>query len=69
MFGYAGRPAAGQRPLGTTVEGSVEWAASPRVSFAVFAAQMRGGPAVAAAFAGRTLWFAYAESAVAVGAR
>jgi hypothetical protein len=69
VFGYAGRLAAGQRPLGTTVEGSVEWAASSRVSFAVFAAQMRGGPAVAASFAGRTLWFAYAESAVAVGAR
>ena len=69
VFGYTGRRAAGHRPLGTTVEGSAEWTASPRVSIAMFAAHMRGGSAVTASFAGRSLWFLYAESVVAVGSR
>ena len=51
------------------MEASADYAFTPRVSINVFAGGLRGGPVVTGTFAGNTLWFAYAETVVAVGAR
>ncbi len=69
VFGYAGRRSNGSTRLGTAVEASADYAFTPRVSMNVFAGRLRGGPVVTGTFAGDTLWFAYAETVVAVGAR
>jgi len=69
VFGYAGRRSNGSTRLGTAVEASADYAFTPRVSMNVFAGGLRGGPVVTGTFAGDTLWFAYAETVVAVGAR
>lgn len=69
VFGYTGRRSNGTRRLGTAVEGSVDYAVTPRVSVNGFVGAVRGGPVVTGTFGGRTLWFAYLESAVAVGPR
>ena len=69
VFGYAGRRSNGSTRLGTAVEASADCAITPRVSMNLFAGRLRGGPVVTGTFAGDTLWFAYAETVVAVGAR
>ncbi|MGE3958474.1 MAG: alginate export family protein [Vicinamibacterales bacterium] len=69
VFGYAGRRSNSSTRLGTAVEASADYAFTPRVSMNVFAGRLRGGPVVTGTFAGDTLWFAYAETVVAVGAR
>ena len=69
VFGYAGRRSNGSTRLGTAVEASADYAITPRVSMNLFAGRLRGGPVVTGTFAGDTLWFAYAETVVAVGAR
>ncbi len=69
VFGYAGRRSNGSRRLGTSVEGAVEYAATPRVSFNAFAGRVGGGPVVTGTFAGDTLWFTYLESVVVLGPR
>lgn len=69
VFGYTGRRSNGSRRLGTSIEASVDYAATPRVSVNAFVGSVRGGPVVAGTFGGRTLWFTYLESAIAVGPR
>jgi hypothetical protein len=69
VFGYAGRRSNGSRRLGTSIETSVDYAVTPRVSVNGFVGTVRGGPVVTGTFAGRTVWFSYLESALAVGPR
>ena len=69
VFGYAGRRSNGSTRLGTSLEASADYAFTPRVSVNGFLGHLRGGPVVSGTFAGRALWFAYAETVVAVGAR
>lgn len=69
VFGYAGRRSNGSRRLGTSIEGSFDYAATPRVSFNAFAGRVAGGPVVTGTFAGKVLWFTYLESVVALGPR
>lgn len=69
VFGYTGRRSNGETRLGTVIEGSADYAFTPRMSVNVFAGRMAGGPVVTGTFAGDVLWFAYVESIVALGAR
>ena len=69
VFGYTGRRSNGSRRLGTSVEASADYAATPRVSFNGFAGRLGGGPVVTGTFAGAALWFTYLESVVLLGPR
>ena len=69
VFGYVGRRSNGSTRLGTAVEASADYAFSPRVAVNVFAGHVRGGAVVTGTFAGRSLWFTYAESVIALGPR
>ena len=69
VFGYTGRRSNGSRRLGTSVEASADYAATPRVSFTVFAGRLGGGPVVTGTFAGHALWFTDLESVVVLGPR
>jgi hypothetical protein len=69
VFGFAGRRSNGSRRLGATIEASVDYAVTPRVSVNAFAARMRGGPVVTGTFGGDALWFGYVESVIALGPR
>ncbi len=61
-FGFAGRRSNGSTNLGTSLEGSIDYAVTPQWSVNAFAARMNGGPVVSGTFAGRRLWFVYLES-------
>ncbi|MBM4194662.1 MAG: hypothetical protein FJ202_09840 [Gemmatimonadetes bacterium] len=63
-FGFSTRPSHGARHLGTTLEGSVDYALTPRWSVNAFLGMVRGGPVVRPAFPGRTLTFGYLENVV-----
>lgn len=67
VFGYTGRRSNDSRRLGTSIEASVDYAVTPRLSVNAFVGTVRGGRVVTGTFSGRTLWFTYLESAVAVG--
>ena len=54
-FGYLGRNTRGAGGLGTLVDGGLEWRAHRWWTLRGYAAAMKGGDAVAAVFAGRTL--------------
>lgn len=69
VFGYTGRRSNGSTRLGTAVEASADYAFSPRVSVNAFAGHVRGGPVITGTFAGRSFWFTYVESVVALGPR
>lgn len=68
-FGYTGRRSNGSTRLGTAFEASADYAFTPRVSVNVFSGHIRGGPVVTGTFAGRSFWFGYVESVVALGPR
>jgi hypothetical protein len=68
-FGYAGRRSNGSRTLGTSIEGSADYAVTPRLSLNAFLGWINGGQVVTGTFRGDRLWFGYVESVVALGSR
>lgn len=62
LFGFSTRPSHGAGHLGTLIEGSADYAISPRWSINGFIGTMRGGPVVHPAFPGRTMTFGYMEN-------
>lgn len=63
-FGYVGRGSGGARSLGTSIEASAAWTASPRWTLNAFVGRIQGGPVVTSSFAGDRLWFVYVENGV-----
>jgi hypothetical protein len=62
QFGFAGRPSRSATDLGTTVEGSADYAVTQHWSINGFVGVMRGGQIVRRSFAGSTMIFAYLEN-------
>lgn len=61
-FGYVSRGSGGARSLGTSIEASAAWTASPGWNVNAFVGRIQGGPVVASTFAGDRLWFFYVEN-------
>lgn len=64
-FRYATRPSNGATDLATIVEGSADYAVSPRWSLNGYVGVAKGGQVVRRAFAGSMMTFAYLENVVA----
>jgi len=64
-FGYSTRPSNGATDLATIVEGSTDYAVSPRWSVNGYIGVAKGGHVVRSAFAGSMMTFAYLENVVA----
>jgi hypothetical protein len=68
-FGYVGRRSNGSRDLGTSVEASVDYALTSRVSLNAFLSHIHAGSVVTGTFLGDRLWYGYVESIVTLGSR
>jgi hypothetical protein len=62
LFGFSTRPSHGATHLGTIVEGSADYAISPRWSINGYLGVMRGGGVVRPQFAGHMMTFGYLEN-------
>lgn len=60
-FGYAGRPSGGSSDFATTIDASLDWAATPKTSVTFYVGAARGGDVVERIFAGDNARFAYVE--------
>ncbi|MCC7032049.1 MAG: alginate export family protein [Acidobacteria bacterium] len=69
VFGYAGRRSNGRTRLGTSVEGSADFAITSRLSVNGFLGWIKGGPVVTGTFRGDRLWFGYVESVISFATR
>jgi hypothetical protein len=64
FFGYAGRPSAGFRDLGTVVEGALDVTINPHWSVNGFFGTIAGGRVVTTLFRGDRLRFGYIENVI-----
>ena len=68
-FGYAGRRSNGSKKLGTSVEGSADYAVTSRLSLNAFLGWINGGTVITGTFRGDRLWFGYVESVITFASR
>lgn len=69
VFGYTGRRSNGSTRLGTSIEASADYTATPRVAVNAFVGTIGGGAVVTGSFQGDRLWYGYVETAITFSTR